>query len=631
MNRLPQTTKIRAFRALLVGGSFVALGLLAVGFFTPGGPSRLATRYVGGGELEGWLWRYWWLKQMLAAIWSSPDLGIFERVRLSLQSSLYPEFGNITDLWAVSVPLERLLGAPLYYNVKAVAVLSANAVAAYVMARGLGASPGAAWLAGVIFGFNPYFMFEIASGRMRQAIGFACPIYVLYAWRAFTSGEARDALVASLWWALATWLFYFYGMWLAFFNVGLVAWWLVFGCRRPSPPGRWKHFALLHVVALLLVMPSVMPYFDSLNHGQELHEVSFLRDVPPLEQWAQLPPGRPGPGQEALYSMHRYTYMSQPADYPWNLEASRVVPIAFTLAAVLPLLWLRPRDDDEAGATQWLWVLVAVGFYIISLGPYLMTGGSRAHFVGYPPGIRLPYTLLYKYVPFFSRMFSPVRASIMVYLAVAALAALNLTRMSRKHAAIAPVVALALVAAGLTQMQRAATIPLRTVNLEAPTYYAALKMAPDDGIIEMPFHASDYTDFLQTVHGRKVLMSWADAGLPDGFPNAPVQTLAARQPLGDNGFVRWLDALTQNPDEKKRYSDAERAMVATAGYRFIVLHERGVAMFSREGETHARYERMRKTLIDTLGAPVIEATEIEPTGPQTEEPRRLRVSVFRLP
>lgn len=631
MSRLPQTTKPRALRALLVGVSFVALGLLAVGFFTPGGAGRFTTRYVGAGEVEGWLWRYWWLKQALAAIWSSPDLGLFERVRLSLQSSLYPEFGNITDLWAVSAPLEWLLGAPLYYNVKAVAVLAANAGAAYVMARGLGASPGAAWLAGVIFGFNPYFMFEITSGRMRQAIGFTCPLYVLWAWRAFASGQARDALVAALWWALTGWIFYFYGMWLAFFNVGLVAWWLAFGRRQPSPPGRWKHFALMHVVALLLVMPSVMPYFDSLKRGHDLHEVSYLSDVPPLEQWAELPPGRPGPGQEALYSMHRYTYMSQPADYLYDLEASRVVPLAFTLAALVPLLWLRTRDGDEAGATQWLWVMVGVGFYVVSLGPYLMAGGTRAHFVGYPPGIRLPYTLLYKYVPFFSRMYSPVRASIMVYLAVAALAALNLTRLSRKRAWVAPCLALVLAAAGLAQMHHAGAIPIRTVNLEAPTYYAALKMAPDDGIIEVPFHAGDYTDFLQTVHGRKVLMSWADAGLPDGFPDAPVQTLAARQPLGDNGFVRWLDALTQSPDEKKSYSDAERALVTAAGYRFIVLHERGVAMFCREGETSARYEQMRKTLVDALGAPVIEATEIEPTGPQTGEPLRLRVSVFRLP
>ena len=631
MSRPSRLMQSRAARALLVGASFVALALLSVGFFTPGGLQRFQTRYVGAGELEGWLWRYWWCKQLLTAIWSSPDLAFFERVRLSLQSSLYPEFGNITDLWGVSWPLERLFGAPLYYNVKAVTILAANAGAAYFLARGLGASPWAAWLAGVIFGFNPYFMFEITSGRVRQAIGFPCPIYVLYAWRAFQGGEVRDALTAAVWWALTSWLFYFYGMWLAFFNVALVLWWLIFGRRQPSPRGRWRHFALMHLVALLLVMPVVMPYFASLKQGQDLHEVSFLTDIPPLEQWAELPPGRPGPGQEALYSMHRYTYMSQAADYLWDLQASRVVPLAFTLAALLPLLWPRPRDGDATGATQWLWVLVGLVFYVISLGPYLKTGGLRDHWVSYPPGVRLPYTLLFKWIPFFSRMYSPVRATIMVYLAVGALAALNVTRLGARRGWVTPLLSLVLAAAGLMQMMRAGTIPLRTFNLESPSYYASLKMEATDGIIEVPFHAGDYTDFLQTVHGHKVLMSWADAGLPDGFPDAPVGALAARQPLGENAFVHWIDGLTQTPDLKRDFSDSERGLVAAAGYRWIMLHERGVAMFCRPHETSERYQRMRETLIKTLGAPVIEATEIDPSGPETGEPQRLRVSVFRLP
>lgn len=651
----------RLSTSIVIGLSYILIACYEIGLFSDGGPHRLATHYVGGGEIEGWLWRYWWLKQVLHTIWTRPGLALGTRIHLSLQSSLYPEFGNIVDLTLVSIPLEHMLGAPLYYNVKIVGVLALNGLCAYALLRSLGAHRSAAWLGGVIFGFNPYFMFELANGRMRQAIGFAMPLYALYQWRMWIGGGTRNAVLAAFWWAVASWLYLYYGMWIFFFNIVFWGWAMLWGRRlsaRASPDARkasplppadtaagsavptldfFKNVLLMHVVALLLVLPCVMPYFEVLRGGHALHEVTYLSDIPPLSRLLSLPPGRPAPGQEQLYSMQRFIFMSLSADFPWSLGSRRVVPLGFTLLALLPLVAWRWRGRGPTARTLGLgagalWLCCGLLFYLLSLGPYLKSGsGMHTHFVDYPPGIRMPYVSLFKYVPFFSRQFSPLRNVIMVYLSVAVLAALNLTWMTEQRRLLGLVVALLIASCGLGQMRASGSIPLSTVDLQAPTYYARLHLGPRDGLIELPFHAGDYTDYLQTVHGHKVLMGWADAGVPRGFPPGRVAWLAKHQDVMDNAFIRFLESLNTDPEHPSRFTRRSVTQLRQMGYPYMILHERGVSIFNPDPRRAAiQYEAMRRVLEVYFGPPLFDTTEIVPIGPDPDAPERRRVAVFRL-
>lgn len=603
--------------------SYLGIALLVLGCLRPGG---LGSAYIGGGEIEGWLWRYWWLKQYLTTVWTSPELALGARIDLTLQSSFYPEFGNLLDLLVVSWPLEALFGGPTAYNAKLVLVLVANALAARAMARGLGASPAAAWLAGVFYAFNPYFLSEIANGRMRQAIGFTVPLYLLFLWRCWKDGGTANVVWSGVWWALTTAIYLYYGMFLAFFNVVFAGWALLARRRAGAAPGFLGRLAVVHVLTVLLVLPTVRPYLAAVAQHQALPEVSYFSDFPTVEFLAS--PAEIARPQNLLEgSLRRFARDSAPWDYPFQWSYSRAIPLACTLAALLPLLFTR--------RWPWPWVLTLLAFYLLSLGPYLKGGGAREAYLAYPgSGVGLPYVLLFKYVPFFSRLFSPIRLEIMVYAAAACLAALNLTPlMARVPRAARAALVLLLAAAYLLQMRASGAMPLQAVQLPPPTYYEVLLLGPRDGIIELPFRAGDYTEFYQSWHGRKVLGSWASAGLPREFPEGQVRYLAQQEPIQDLPFVRFLDSLNQpTPADPSREG---LDLLSRLGYRFVVLHERGVLMF--EPVRHAeRFDRIRATLAGLLGQPVLETTEPVPAvgrpHPAGAPPiSSLRVTVFPIP
>ncbi|MBK7758698.1 MAG: hypothetical protein IPI35_20335 [Deltaproteobacteria bacterium] len=66
---------------------------------------------IGGGELGGWLWRYWWHFTELEAIAAS-DLSFTDRVLTFLSLGRYPETGNILDVLFVSFPLSLIWDLP---------------------------------------------------------------------------------------------------------------------------------------------------------------------------------------------------------------------------------------------------------------------------------------------------------------------------------------------------------------------------------------------------------------------------------------------------------------------------------------------------------------------------------------
>lgn len=93
----------------------------------------------------------------------------------------------------------------------------------------------------------------------------------------------------------------------------------------------------------------------------------------------------------------------------------------------LPLLSLGPREwRREAGARPWM--LAAIAFAVLSLGPFLRIAGSDT-------ALPLPHALL-RYAPFFSNARMPARAIVMVQLALAMLSAFALASMGPRARAL---------------------------------------------------------------------------------------------------------------------------------------------------------------------------------------------------
>ena len=135
--------------------------------------------------------------------------------------------------------------------------------------------------------------------------------------------------------------------------------------------------------------------------------------------------------------------------------------------------------------------------------------GSHVHAAGHNTGLLMPEVLL-RYVPIAANARMPGRAMVVVYLAVAVLAAMSIPRFGRRPA---------LVCSGLCGRWCSADFwiaPFPTVSIECPAIYRVLRDRPESGAVaELPLGLGDGFGAItpvdhrvlvcQTVHGRPLV------------------------------------------------------------------------------------------------------------------------------
>ncbi len=144
-----------------------------------------------------------------------------------------------------------------------------------------------------------------------------------------------------------------------------------------------------------------------------------------------------------------------------TLRRKHVFPVS-ALGGLLGLLGFRRRP--------WLWIAIMALGYVLSLGPYLR-GGIAEEYVAAPQGVRLPGAWFFKYVPFYSRLFSPVRMECLFLLGYGVLVAWAVARAfqrCRVPAWARPLLLLPLAWLVAGQMGRAGQAPLTVTPVSAP-------------------------------------------------------------------------------------------------------------------------------------------------------------------
>ena len=577
--------------------------------------------WIGGGEIEGWLWRYWWMKEIVAAAFADGGLG--PGLHTLLVAGSYPEFGNVLDLQVFSWPLEVLLGAPTYYTAKILLVLVLDCAAAgWFLSRVWGRGP-AAWLGGLVFGLNPYFLYEVSNGRLRQAVAFTIPLFLLELYRTWREGDLGSTLRAGLFMGLTAAFYLYYGMFLGFFWVLFLAWHLLLGRRSPHARGVVVRLLAVAALGLLVTLPFVQSYLEMAARRDLPEVVPYGTAFPSLEELTT-PAGSVRPRNLLWASQKRFLVDSLPLDALWNPAGRQALPLAVLLLVFVPTG--RPRR------VPWLWLATLALFLALSFGPYLKLGEQGFQFLGSVP---MPYSLPFRWVPYFSRLFAPLRLEVMVYGALAVLACLRVRELAGERrgpaAALAGLVALALVA----QLESSGVLPLPTVRLGVAPYYYLLADQPPTGLVEVPFKTGDYLEYNQTVHGQKVLWSFAEGGVPPGFPPGRLALLARKEGWRQNSFVTFLEGLNRDPAHPGTWKEADRQALLGAGYRLLLLHERGCYYLDPE-----RGERIYFRLLDhfrkTLGEPLLHTDEPAYRGlvgrrrGDGRDPAWYRMAVFRL-
>ena len=576
--------------------ALAVFGALAVAVTWPTA-LHLDTVILGGGELGGWLWRQWWHFQEVEALGQS-DLGFLDKVSLLVSLGRYPETGNILDILLLSYPLEQWFGMPVGHNLKVLTILVGNGLCAYVLARTFTTSRAVSLAAAAVAVVNPLVFQDINKTGLRQVVLWWLLLYPVVLARAERTFRRADGVMVGIVFSLVAGFYWFYGLFAVLFSVLHVGAWAI--KERPLVRQALEWMVPAFVAAVLGVLFFVTPYLSSgaAEGGQggveRLPELTFFLEFPAYDTLASAPLRPSNYRENVLSSLHRTIDSAWPADYAFNpRHGVLALPLAAFLAGILPAAFVRRART---------WFVIWWVFFLGTLGPWLKWGAQKdtadvlmlGDFV-----VRLPFALMFQFIPGLSRMFAPYRMASLVVVATVALVALclgSLKPWQRRFAGVAVFAATVVqpfyrfdvwgdlnVGEGGPSMWR---VPTQVSSMQIPLWYRRLDATERQGIIELPLEQQqDILTAYQALHTQKVYRSWAtEPAIPPifrdnggGTQGRRLRWLASPEPAGDRAEAPLRD-LSREPLEQTVLDIEDRALVKLmdrADYRWLIVHERG--------------------------------------------------------
>ncbi len=621
MSSPPSSRVIRIKRLIPVLLEYGAAGLvylLAAALMTWPAIGHMDDVIIGGGELGGWLWRYWWHFMEVDAIRQS-DLSLLEKLYTFISLGRYPETGNILDILLISWPLQSFLDLPAHYNWKIIIILVGDGLCGYALGRHVTRSRAAALAAGLIAVVNPLAIQDLTGSGLRQVLLWWMLLFPIALDRAERSRRPLAGALAGLCLALIGAFYWFYGLFAGLF---LIFWGVDFLWRRRG------HLELRRVLTwsgpavLTLVLVAglfVLPYVRSEEPGviesvSQLPELTYGLPFPDYDQIFDAPLRPMNYAENVLSSLNRTIVSAWALDYLGRPSYFRALPVLVLWLGVLPALIFRSTPQVRTR----FWLFVFLFFFAASLGPYLKLGLTMDHtssevfklsFGGEDRVVRLlPFTTMFQWLPGMSRMFAPYRIASMVVVASVVLVAAGIGRVPdriRGYPLGAPLrgfLSLAVLASSVAQVSYRwdtgpvglgayepqmwrSSVPVSAIRV--PDWYKQLDPTDMAGIIELPLEQQqDLIYFYQIYHRHKVYKSWATPpAIPPVFRSegggeagARMRYLARKDDFGRSAGDVLL-RLSRDPtslDLSESLEERAFAQLAIGGnYRWLVIHERG--------------------------------------------------------
>ncbi|HYU40592.1 MAG TPA: hypothetical protein VEQ84_00435 [Vicinamibacteria bacterium] len=347
--------------------------------------------------------------------------------------------------------------AVLLYNVARLLTFALSALSAYLLARALGASEGPSLLAGAAFAFSPVRVDQIAH---LSTLGTQwLPLVVLFSFRFFRSGRARDALAAGALFALEAYACGYHGV------IGLLVLPLSF---LPLLWGRWSRLPWA-VAATGLAALALLPLY--LLHRAALEPLGYVR----------------GPEETAQFSAALESFLATSSwNHVWGeLTASFRTTYSNNLfpGLALPLLALGGgialwRSGRRPSREAWALVVMALATVAVALGPEVRVLGHDLF-----PG---PFALA-RELPLFRMIRVPSRAGIFLVLPLAMLAAKSLTMWRPRPVVMGAVAALAVAETLIAPIPMPAWAQVVDTRQPPPPVYAWLTAQPGAVVVaELP-------------------------------------------------------------------------------------------------------------------------------------------------
>jgi hypothetical protein len=347
------------------------------------------------------LWEFAWNLQTI-----STHPGWLLNGRIFNAPIFYPSTGTLAYsdheiLQSIAVwPIYAATGdVTLCYNLLFLASLVLSALAMYGFVRAITRSIPAAYVAGLVWGFCPFRITHLPHIQLQSLYWMPLSFWLLH--RLMAGRRRRDAVLLGIVVALQAVSCVYYGMIGVF---GLAAAGLVmFFEARAGRPLFWRRLALAALVSVLVAAPGLWPYWSVQRRegfGRTVFEAEHNSAT--IASYLQSPPAN------WIYGSSGWMRPTVDAQgKPLRDEPEKDLFPGFAVIALAIAGLIRGQADRRMLVVAM--AAVALTGFVLSLGPN---------------GIRPLYSALHSWVFGFQAIRAPARFAVLVYFALAVLAAL---------------------------------------------------------------------------------------------------------------------------------------------------------------------------------------------------------------
>ena len=371
----------------------------------------------GPGDWGQNMWALWWTRQSLLALAQSPFFTNYLFYPQGVTLLFHPL--DVSD-GLLALPLYGILGGDITYNMIILLSFVLGGWGTYLLALYLTHNRAAGFIAGLVFTLSPYHFLRIDLGHLNLSTLQWIPFYTLFLLKFVRDGSKRSAIVAVFFLALTALNSWYYVIYLGLLSLALIVW----PQNRPTMDDKRRrdmqhaacivHYfslqawrvAIVLIAAIIALLPLLIPMLQLLGSTTLVGEHNPLRhSVDLLSFWTPGPPSSWAAWFEDVW----ISYAAQ------NREPGASAYMGYTVLA-LSLVGLIGRRRRRQ--TLW-WMVVALGFALLSLGPQLQFDGQILD-------VSLPYRWLATLVPGFSITAIPGRFVVITSLALAVMFASGL-------------------------------------------------------------------------------------------------------------------------------------------------------------------------------------------------------------
>lgn len=473
---------------------------------------------------------------------------------------LIPAFTTIPSIFS---------NLPASYNFTICFFIIFSAFSGYLLARYLIKDRMASFLAGFIFGFNPFVLNEVSYGRLSAAFGGWIALFVLFLFKILSETKKMNIFIALLMLILTSMTTIYYGMFLAIFT-GIFL--LYYGLEYKPFKINWSLIKKISLIFIFFILFTCIFYKKSrlLSISQHLFYLKYLGSFLQIKNFPDL---------KAVY------LQSLSLDFPFRgryifPEVIKKVSILTMLISIVPILYLKIKPR--------FWIISAIFFYIMALGPFLKLYGNLVSVKNIL--VPMPYLIFYCFFPFFSRIHWPDRFLILFMLSVSVLSAygfkwlIDRFKLNYFYKFFLLLIIIFFLVIEIATVPLAHIFPADLTGAEIPLFYQQLSHEKGDfAIIQFPLKNTK-TLYYQTIHHKSIFDGQSNLTLrySDDYNNFVEQ----------NPFLKTLKKIQDSSDSPiSDIKKEELEKLKSIGFKYIVVDSR-----NRE-----KTARLIKSLITLLG------------------------------